>query len=307
MSIEQMKKNLGAVFAIVDFIFTVGSWACSEYCPNKTIARVFSYVTAAAFFAFLVAMLWFLLGALISLRELKVEKNRLDDLSKTVANMQQQYEEFQTYIEKMEDSLAEKIVCPARKTIFEYKSTKVTDITNNLLDDYPAASIRIICFGRNGYSNVIERLQEEDSQLKAEVIVYKPSDKNYLCCSTDKEDITQYIRKMLSGHADVKVYATNIPPSIRACVISDGGTPIWGAIQYYRFEKRKNGKFSLTKAKESLIPVCGRYTANKDFNGLVRCFNKEFEYLQSDCSEAKIVGEKVKYFRYKKRKRENDV
>ena len=62
---------------------------------------------------------------------------------------------------------------------------------------------------------------------------------------------------MLSNDVTVEVYASNIPPSIRACVIYEQGRPIWGAMQSYRFEKRNDGGLSLQKPSRSLIAVCG--------------------------------------------------
>lgn len=303
MTVEQMKKNIMAIIGLVNFVLAALAGLCTIYMKHEIVLNIAPIIMNITFVIFLIVLIYYVFGALIGFREYKNEKNYNDRLIQVVTEMKQQYELFNNNMELMEDSLSEKIVCPAHKTIFEYTSTDVTQITNQLLDRHPTAKIRIICFGRNGYGDVIEHVKEKKLKVQVEIIVYYPYGKECICRPTDTQDILHHIRKMLESETPVKVYATNIPPSIRACVISENGKAIWGAIQSYRFEKRNDGEISLVKPKESLIPVCGEYTANKDFNGLVRCFEEEFQYLKTDYYDTKILKNEVKFTLHKKGKR----
>lgn len=303
MDKEQMKNNKIGIFGIISFIISRISEFCTIYNEDKRVKEYAPIITDIALAIFLVVVVYYLLCVAVKFKESRNNKINYDELKQMVLEMKQQYEKFQENMELMEDSLAKRIKCPAHNTIFQYTSTDVTKITNQLLDEHPTANIRIICFGRNGYGDVIEHIKEKESKVKAEIIVYYPYGKECICRPTDRQDILQHIRRMLKSEVSVKVYATNIPPSIRACVISKSGQAIWGAVQSYRFEKRNDGELSLVKPKESLIPVCGEKTINKDFNGLIRCFNEEFEYLMNDCFDTKLVGDDVRFTPHRKRKR----
>ena len=100
---------------------------------------------------------------------------------------------------------------------------------------------------------------------------------------------------MLSNDVTVEVYASNIPPSIRACVIYEQGRPIWGAMQSYRFEKRNDGGLSLQKPSRSLIAVCGDTSSQRDFSGMIKCFEEEFDYLLNDYYIAELIDDEVSF------------
>lgn len=256
-------------------------------------------IAGVCFLIFLLIIIWLSVSALQIYISKKDEKNALVELKKSIDNLNNQYQKFQQDSQVFVDTIGDQIVCPAHIKTFEYNSTDVTRYTNMLLEKHPASEIHIICFGRNGYGDVIEHIREKELKVKAEIIVYNPQADESICRKTDYDDICKHIRNMLSSDIDVKVFASNVPPSIRACVIYEKDKeklkPIWGAMQSYRFERKKTGGFSLRKPARSLIATCGEDNCEKDFSGLIDCFEKEFNYLKKDCCKPVLENDIIKF------------
>mgnify|MGYP001854835616 FL=1 len=66
-------------------------------------------------------------------------------------------------------------------------------------------------------------------------------------------------------------------------------------MQSYRFERKRGGGFSLKKPTKSLIATCGEDNSEKDFSGLIDCFENEFKYLSKDCCKPELENDIVKF------------
>lgn len=295
MNAKENMKKIMKIVGIGGFIIGVLSGVYTIFGDNGIIMLGCKIIFTIGLISFLIPIIYYGIGALQALSEKREEKSILQTLDNTIKQLNQQYERLQKDLENMEETIGDKIVCPAYIKTFEYNSTDVTRVTNELLERHPESEIHIICFGRNGYGDVIEHIKEKGLKVKAKIIVYNPEAGYQICRSKDKEDICKHIRNMLSNDVSVEVYASNIPPSIRACVIYEQGRPIWGAMQSYRFEKRNAGGLSLQKPSRSLIAVCGDTSSQRDFSGMIKCFEEEFDYLLNDYCTAELKDDEVSF------------
>ena len=283
------RVSVGSFFiAAISFISSISGLFPEFELQCQIIAGICSLICLSI-------IIWLSISALLTYISKKGEKVIIDELKRTIDNLNNQYQKFQQDSQKFVDKIGDQIVCPAYIKTFEYNSTDVTRYTNQLLEKHPNSEIHIICFGRNGYGDVIEHIREKGLKVKAKIIVYNPQADVSICKGTDYNDICKHIRNMLSSDIDVEVFASNIPPSIRACVIYEKDKAIWGAMQSYRFERKKGGGFSLKKPTKSLIATCGEDNCEKDFSGLISCFENEFKYLLKDCCKPELENDNVKF------------
>lgn len=84
-------------------------------------------------------------------------------------------------------------------------------------------------------------------------------------------------------NSNIDVFVSDIPPAIRAATVYVEGTPIWSATQSYQFMLGNDNHLELSRPKESLIATCSEKSSKRDFDGIVRCFEREFKRL-TDCS-----------------------
>ena len=115
--------------------------------------------------------------------------------------------------------------------------------------------------------------------IKLEIIVCNPEKNDFICKKDDNQRIRSQIREMMvDNKADI--YVSDIPPAIRASTVYVKDRPIWSATQPYQFERSKDGKLELFRPPISLIVTCDESSSKKDFDGVVKCFEDEFERLQ---------------------------
>lgn len=174
---------------------------------------------------------------------------------------------------------------------FKYNTIDVTKELSDLLDSNKnIEEIRIICFGRSGYGDIVQHISEKSLNINVSIIVCNPKRNKFICRKDDEEKINQHIKHMLEN--DVTVFVSDIPPAIRASAVYVKGNPIWCAIQSYQFEKGESGKIEMVRPKESLIVTCNEGSSKSDFDGIVKCFENEYTRLENLSTNPTLSREK---------------
>lgn len=190
---------------------------------------------------------------------------------------------------------------------FQYYTSDVTDVLKQKLANKSGISkLKIICYGRNGYGEVISYITRLGLNIDVEVIMYNTENETTFQRKDDRTDIDKQIKDLKSRNNNVKIYVSDIPPMIRASALYVGDTAIWTTIQAYQFKyveykEKLNGKKVTTKKLDiyrpdkSLIIICDETSSKKDFDGVTDYFNEEFRRLKEDSKEAVIDNDEVKY------------
>lgn len=196
---------------------------------------------------------------------------------------------------KSQDSILQKM---DGRTSFHYDTTETNQELIRLLDkNREIDELRIICYGRSGFGEIAQALKDKHLKLNAKVIMCDASKNQEICRRNDQENISRQAEIMVES--GMKVYLSNIPPSIRACTAYIKGKPVWSTTQSYQFERVNNDKKTLVRPEHSLIIVCDENSSYKDFTKVVNSFNKEFERLMTasriniSLKEGKIVTENI--------------
>lgn len=164
------------------------------------------------------------------------------------------------------------------KSYFQYHTTDVTSQLQKLLDTNGKISeIRIICFGRSGYGEIVQHIEEKNLSIKIKIIICNPINNEFICNKNDLTKIKDLIEIMHRINAEI--YLSDVPPAIRASTVYEKDEAIWSATQSYQFKRVSKNKIVLTRPKESLIVTCDEHNSKRDFNGIVKCFESEYERL----------------------------
>ena len=190
---------------------------------------------------------------------------------------------------------------------FQYYTSDVTDILKQKLANKTGISkLKIICYGRNGYEEIMAYIIRLGLNIDVEVIMYNTENEESFQRKDDRKDIDKQIKDLKSCNNCVKIYVSNIPPMIRASALYVGDTAIWTSIQAYQFQykaykenvdgmKVPKKKLDIYRPFKSLIIICDETSSKKDFDGVTDYFNQEFERLKKDSKEAVIDNDEVKY------------
>lgn len=190
---------------------------------------------------------------------------------------------------------------------FQYYTYDVTEVLKQKLENNSNISkLKIICYGRSGYGDIISHITRLRLNIDVEVIMYNTEKDAPIQREDDRRDINKHIKELKSRNKNVKVYVSNIPPMIRASALYVGDTAVWTTIQSYQLqyienEKKIDNQKSITerldiyRPDKSLIIICDETSSKKDFDGVTGYFNQEFERLKADSKEAIIDKNEVKY------------
>lgn len=202
------------------------------------------------------------------------------------------------------------------KSRFKYNTAEVTaDLMKMLEMNHRISEIKIICFGRSGYGEIVQQIYERNLPIKVKIIVCNPEKNEFICRRDDAGNIKNLIKSMLGHHAEV--YVSDIPPAIRASAVyirddedgTEAASPavvsnqqvssrshvrvkeeeddgnrasshaVWCAIQSYQFTLGADRKIELSRPRKSLITTCDESSSKSDFEGIVKCFESEFNRL----------------------------
>ena len=299
-----MKKVLSVILASIGFIGTMVTIFGGEEMHN--IAKK---VTIFAFFILVIIILFvvhdYVKDKIRKLKNLFQEfqaiKKQLD--IEKIKKMTDSIEQLNSKVVKLDNSLSkvmekttdfnqtcnqtrekvnecqEEIIAKLNdKSYFQYHTTDVTTQLKQLLDtNKEIDEIRIICFGRSGYGEIVQHIEEKNLPVNVKIIICNPIKNEFICNKNDYEKIRDLIDVM--NRINAEIFLSDIPPAIRASTVYIKGEAIWSATQSYQFKRRSNEKIELTRPKESLIVTCDERNSKRDFNGIVKCFESEYDRL----------------------------
>lgn len=310
-----MKKVLSVILASIGFIGTMVTIFGGEEMHN--IAKK---VTIFAFFILVIIILFvvhdYVKDKIRKLKNLFQEfqaiKKQLD--IEKIKKMTDSIEQLNSKVVKLDNSLSkvmekttdfnqtcnqtrekvnecqEEIIAKLNdKSYFQYHTTDVTTQLKQLLDtNKEIDEIRIICFGRSGYGEIVQHIEEKNLPVNVKIIICNPIKNEFICNKNDYEKIRDLIDVM--NRINAEIFLSDIPPAIRASTVYIKGEAIWSATQSYQFKRRSNEKIELTRPKESLIVTCDERNSKRDFNGIVKCFESEYDrLLESSKSSDKVT------------------
>lgn len=295
------KKIAGGILAVLGVVGTL----VTVYGDNDKLQRYAKIVTIGVFVILgIVLLLIFrefavnnlnkvktIIKELISIKKqlsdtnIKELNEQLAKMDKTITDMIDKTKNFDETCyqtrEKVNDYQEEIIAKLNDKSYFQYHTTDVTSQLQKLLDTNSKISeIRIICFGRSGYGEIVQHIEEKNLSIKIKIIICNPIKNEFICNKNDLNKIKELIEIMHRINAEI--YLSDIPPAIRASTVYEEDEAIWSATQSYQFKRISKNKIVLTRPKESLIVTCNEHNSKCDFNGIVKCFESEFERLSKN-------------------------
>lgn len=95
---------------------------------------------------------------------------------------------------------------------------------------YNADNAQIICFGNNLYGKEITNIWSDHSNVHIDLLVCSPNAE--IIEDSDKEILRDKI-KLAEENNNTTVYASQLPPTLRSCVLYKDKEPVLCCIQYY--------------------------------------------------------------------------
>ena len=192
---------------------------------------------------------------------------------------------------------------------FKYDTDDVTEeLKTRLSKNTKIDHLKIICYGRSGYQDVIRLIARLNRDIRVELIMFNTENDRFISREKDREYIDRHIKDLKSRKKDVDVYVSTDPPMLRASALYEGDTPVWTAVQSYQLRYREdcivegNRRISVRRLDlhrpddDSLIIICDKKSSKTDFDGVIHYFNSEFNRLMSNSKEAIITSDgRVEY------------
>lgn len=299
-------------YLIISVAFTIVTGLSSLFANNQTIVSICQHL----FYLIPILATVYYVAATFAQKLLEVCSsdvdvktktiNTIDTKLKTVDNVIQEVnlikESIATIDSNLSGFMASKLigVCPAHDKTYLKDADEADDELCKLLIERSSEikELHIICYGRNGFGGrrgPVQTIIKKHLDIQVKIIVFDPRNYVEIQKTSDNENIRKNIIEWKENSDKIEVFATKIPPMIRAAVAyseDDNGVlhAIWGKIQAYRFRYDPvENKITPEKYKHSLIAVADeRNSTAEDFNMLVQCFTEEFERLQRNSSNAGI-------------------
>lgn len=222
-----------------------------------------------------------------------VLKKNVVELDKKLADMSQKNMDINLGVNQIwkkvkdyEDKFIERL---DGKSYFQYRTTDVTVQLKRLIDTKKEIDeIHIVCFGRSGYGEVAQYIVEKKLPIKIKIVLCNPKKNEFINSDSDVAKIKELIKVMDQCGADI--YLSDIPPTIRASTVYIQEKAIWSVMQSYQFQRGVDDCLELMRPKDSqdsLIVVCDENSSKRDFDGIVKCFESEFERLLNNSEHLK--------------------
>lgn len=178
-----------------------------------------------------------------------------------------------------------------RTHIRSYTSDATSNIIKLLDRNKDITTLRIICFGRNGYGDILKHIIENKIHIGLEIVMCNPDKNVAICRNDDKERIDEQLLKLLKNCHTVRAYVSDIPPTIRAASIYVRNNPIWASIQPYHIERNHKGTLVFTRPTNSIIITCDESSNEAERQNVVDYFTKEFERLVEHSVEVRLTAD----------------
>ncbi len=288
---EKVKKTK-VILALLGTLEVI-SWVVTVFSDNVIVKRVCQILYIAIPIIGLV--IYLCLFVRFCIREAR-EFQKMKSVAGTFQEIETLVQNNQEYQHKMDDILSEikKISSPIndvehylqKQSILRYFTLDETEHLKRLLDtNSTVTKIRIICFGRNVYGEIVNHIYEKRLPIKIEIIMCNPEENKEICLDADDRKIRENCKALLRNKAGV--YVSDIPPAIRAATVYAGETAILVCVQSYQF-KREKGRLTLDRPESSVIITCDERSLKVDFDGVVHYFEKEYERLWQSSRKPQI-------------------
>jgi hypothetical protein len=149
-----------------------------------------------------------------------------------------------------------------------------------LIQTKEVKKIIIICYGTNGFEEIIPKLKKEDGNLSIQtnVLICSPESK-YILSEANKDRET--IRDLINDNKTDNITFTEspVPPTMRACMLYDAEEePIWSSIQtyYYNYDIECNS----FDYRDSFTIVAKKDGSNILLKEMDEIIEKEFKRLK---------------------------
>lgn len=166
--------------------------------------------------------------------------------------------------------------------VFPEKKNYINKRIEDALNSHLVRKAKIICYGTSKYGRIIDSIITTYTTVKLEVVVCSP-DESLFDLKLDKQLLKNVIEELASAD-NSRVFASLIPPTIRACVMYiDNDIPIFCSIQpYYLFPDETYKLFR----GEGLSPTIIADSKNETMlNHLSTIFDKEYNRLMQKSQE----------------------
>lgn len=197
---------------------------------------------------------------------------------------------------------------------FKFLQTDATPLESFMKEHHDINKIRIICYGRNGYSKAFHYIDEHKKTINCEIVVYNIKGDKTISAPGDEDAILKQISSITKEKRNGarNVYLTNIIPTIRAAILYVNDQAVWASYEPYIFsmEDEKNILRRAGSADKNTLLIDGNKgedeiytdayngtliveldkmkTIKKDeFNKIVGCIEHEFARLKADSSRYK--------------------
>lgn len=306
--LEKVRKQIGIIFGFICF--------CSEFIAtsifyniNENAIKLLQFVKLFG----IICILFILLSSIVTCLDAVPEEigralNPIECRTKSNDQSIESIKEIALKEDNKPNTVIEEVLCPVRNVNYEYN----TDVVTHKLEIFigkreDIKEVHIICYGRNGYGNIVNFILSKKRGIIVKLIVYYAKYNSDIWLPDDDKKIEFNIKEWLKEEY-VTVIASKIPPMIRGAVVYGQGMggdknkleAIWGAMEPYCFEidKQKSGQIYLSRPKHSLIDVCeDTKTVKADFKILVNCFEEEFERLKEKGKsyDTKLIDNEIQY------------
>lgn len=146
------------------------------------------------------------------------------------------------------------------------------------LKNEPINRAQMLCFGNNLYGKEVMYIWENYPHIQIEIMVCSPDSE--VINDNDRNTLTTKIRMALN-HDNTTIYASESPPTLRACVLYSDDAPVLCCMQRYTMCLTEDRRPSF-KGRHSPCIITYRMGDNRLLNQYAKCCESEFMQLRND-------------------------
>lgn len=147
------------------------------------------------------------------------------------------------------------------------------------IDNFDVNNAHIMCYGNNLYGKEVENIWKEYPDIHIELVVCSPE--SSIIKDNDREILTTKIRKA-EKNDNTEINVSEIPPTLRSCILYRNHEPVLCCIQYYVMEFDNQRRPSFVGRRTPCIIACHNGKAFP-LSQYVEFCELEFERLKKSC------------------------
>lgn len=278
------------------------------------------YVSLAVLAGIVISLVFWVLRLVRNSSQMRKLQNSIDSMNAILGRSNERIMNMDESIQRL-NSRMEQLACvpPHRQedrchqiiinkldeqSHFKYDTDDVTEeLKTQLTQNTKINRLKIICYGRSGYQDVIRLIARLNRDIRIELVMFNAENDRFISRDKDREYIDRHIKDLKSRKKDVNVYVSTDPPMLRASALYEGDTPVWTAVQSYQLRYREDRVIDGEKTTvikkldlhrpddDSLIIICDKKSSKTDFDGVIHYFNSEFNRLMFNSKEAILTSD----------------